>query len=135
MNFSPRLDFVSKVNMLSMAAMPYHLQVWQNCGLWHHSCQPRWYRWYTVFLVIFVYILFPLSIGIQLASTQSVEEFTANLLILPMAAFCIKCSLIAINRPNIVELFEILQEMDKCIRLGEHRGYGAITADNFNLSL
>lgn len=88
-----------------MSSMSYHIQVW------HDNNQPHYYCRYTIFMIIFVFIMFPLTIGIQLGFAQSMQKFTDILLILPTAAFCITFSLIAINHTKIIELSHVVQQV------------------------
>lgn len=107
--------------MLSLDSMTYHRRVWFNTGMWHEPGQPRWYIWYTIFLVIFFYVLFTLFIIVQLPLTQSITEFTDTLRILPTAAIGIKAALIANNRTRIVQLFDVLKQMDSFVQLPGHK--------------
>lgn len=107
--------------MLSLEAMTYHRRVWFNAGLWHEPNQPRWYFWYTLCLIVFIYVLFPVSIATKLFFIQSIDELTDILRVLPSTAFGLKAAFIAKNRIKIVQLIEYLKQMDDFVQQPRHQ--------------
>lgn len=110
--------------MLSMVAMKAYGNIWYNSGLWPPHDQQKsksLYTVYTIFLIVCLYVPFPLFLTISLYYANSVVEFTEIILIWPTAAFGIKATLIVWNRQNIERLFEQLELMDEFVRLDEHR--------------
>lgn len=107
-----------------MEAMISHQHVWFHSGLWYspeYQSSSNLYTIYTIFLVVFLYVPFPLLLTISMFYTTNIDEFIDIFLIWPTAVFGIKASLIVSNRTKIERLFDELQQMDEFVQLDTHR--------------
>lgn len=95
--------------------MNIHKQIWKVCGCWDWEGRPAWYPLYALIIYIFFYILFPLGMFVQFFYTTNMYG-KVEVLCIAFTCLCgIKLWLIMRKLPLILELFELMDKLDKQI--------------------
>lgn len=98
-----------------------HKRIWKFCGLWQWEGEHICYKIYSFFIVTMLFVLFPITMIVQLFFTSDLFETMDILLFMPTALSGWKALSLVYNRKLVLESFDILQTLDKEISTDESR--------------
>lgn len=101
--------------------MRYHIQVWKITGTWWFGSQEAsWFKFYRVFILGGIYVLYPFMVLMRLTQSSEVSDIGEILYLMPTAMVGIKTWVLIRNKPQILELFKLMDRLDARIDCTAH---------------
>lgn len=117
----------------STESMKYHLVIWKVCGQWNWPGRPAFYPVYGAAISIFCYILFPLGMFVQIFFALDYNEAIEIGCIFFTSLAGFKLWLVMRQRPLIVRIFQIMDQLDGQLVSGEYQAIVAAGVDRAKL--